>query len=90
MAGAAGEDATAPYLVATSLTKYFGAFCARSDVGFSIARGECICFLGPSGCGRTTLLRWIAGLETQTDGNIHVEGRDISWLPPSQRDIDSA
>ena len=87
MAGATGEDGNAPYLVTTSLTKYFGTFCALSDISFSIARGEFICFLGPSGCGKTTLLRCIAGLETQTDGGIHVDGRDISWLPPSQRDF---
>ena len=87
MAGATGEDGNAPYLVTTSLTKYFGTFCALSDISFSIARGEFICFLGPSGCGKTTLLRCIAGLETQTDGGIHADGRDISWLPPSQRDF---
>ena len=84
---AAAEDGNAPYLVATSLAKYFGSFRALSDITFSIARGEFICFLGPSGCGKTTLLRCIAGLETQTEGGIRVDGRDISWLPPSKRDF---
>ena len=84
---AAAEDGNAPYLVATSLAKYFGSFRALSDITFSIARGEFICFLGPSGCGKTTLLRCIAGLETQTDGGIRVDGRDVSWLPPSKRDF---
>ena len=84
---AAAEDGNAPYLVATSLTKYFGSFRALADISFSIARGEFICFLGPSGCGKTTLLRCIAGLETQSDGSIQAAGRDISWLPPSQRDF---
>ena len=84
---AAAEGRNAPYLVATSLTKEFGSFAALSDVTFSIARGEFICFLGPSGCGKTTLLRCIAGLETQTAGEIRVEGRNVSWLPPSQRDF---
>ena len=82
---AEGNDV--PYLVATSLSKHFGAFPALSDISFSIARGEFICFLGPSGCGKTTLLRCIAGLETQSDGGIRAAGRDISRLPPSQRDF---
>ena len=87
MVRAAVQDGDALYLVATSLTKYFGSFPALSDVTFAIARGEFICFLGPSGCGKTTLLRCIAGLETQTEGEIRVDGRDISWLPPSRRDF---
>ena len=84
---AVSEGGDAPYLVTTSLSKDFGAFRALSDISFSIARGEFICFLGPSGCGKTTLLRCIAGLETQSDGSIRAAGRDISWLPPSQRDF---
>ena len=87
MDGAAAEGGRAPYLVTTSLTKYFGSYPALSDITISIARGEFVCFLGPSGCGKTTLLRCIAGLETQSEGGIRVEGRDISWLPPSQRDF---
>ena len=83
----AADNGNPPYLVTTSLTKYFGSFAALSDITFSIARGEFICFLGPSGCGKTTLLRCIAGLETQTEGEIRVDGRDVSWLPPSQRDF---
>ena len=83
----AADNGNARYLVTTSLSKYFGSFRALSDITFSIARGEFICFLGPSGCGKTTLLRCIAGLETQTEGEIRVDGRDVSWLPPSRRDF---
>ena len=83
---AAGGGRT-PYLVTTSLTKYFGSHPALADITISIARGEFVCFLGPSGCGKTTLLRCIAGLETQSEGGIRVDGRDVSWLPPSQRDF---
>jgi iron(III) transport system ATP-binding protein len=57
------------------------------DVSLEVHEGEFICFLGPSGCGKTTLLRVIAGLETQTAGRIEQGGRDISWLPPGQRDF---
>ena len=55
-------------------------------VSFGIAKGEFVCFLGPSGCGKTTLLRIIAGLEVQTAGRIELAGRDISALPPAERD----
>jgi iron(III) transport system ATP-binding protein len=55
-------------------------------VSLSVRQGELVCFLGPSGCGKTTLLRIIAGLETQSAGRIVQNGRDISRLPPAQRD----
>jgi iron(III) transport system ATP-binding protein len=66
--------------------KQFGAFTALQDVDLQIRRGEFICFLGPSGCGKTTLLRIIAGLETQTRGEVWQGGRDVSRLPPAERD----
>ena len=74
------------YLRLEGIRKNFGAFQALHDIQLSIAKGEFVCFLGPSGCGKTTLLRIIAGLETQTAGSIHQAGRDISVLPPAQRD----
>ena len=76
----------APYLSMEHIHKEFGAFTALHDINLSIQRGEFICFLGPSGCGKTTLLRIIAGLETQTQGKLVQDGRDISLLPPAQRD----
>ena len=51
-----------------------------------MSQGEFVCLLGPSGCGKTTLLRIIAGLETQSAGRVIQNGRDISALPPAQRD----
>ena len=66
--------------------KSFGSFQALRDIDLAIDKGEFVCFLGPSGCGKTTLLRIIAGLETQTAGRILQAGRDISVLPPAQRD----
>ena len=66
--------------------KRFGAFVALDDVCLSAERGEFVVLLGPSGCGKTTLLRAVAGLEPQDSGSIVHRGRDISRLPPAQRD----
>jgi len=74
------------YLRLEGVRKSFGNFQALRDIDLTIEKGEFVCFLGPSGCGKTTLLRIIAGLETQTAGRIHQAGRDISVLPPAQRD----
>jgi iron(III) transport system ATP-binding protein len=78
---------TGCYLAIRALTKRFGVFTALSDISFDIGEGEFVCFLGPSGCGKTTLLRAIAGLDIQTSGKILQAGRDISALPPSERDF---
>jgi iron(III) transport system ATP-binding protein len=76
-----------PYLRIERLTKQFGAFTALRDISLDVREGEFVCFLGPSGCGKTTLLRCVAGLEVQTRGRIEQAGRDISALPPTQRDF---
>ena len=75
-----------PYLRLAGVRKDFGSFSALKGIDLDIAQGEFVCFLGPSGCGKTTLLRIIAGLEVQTAGHIALAGRDISALPPSERD----
>ena len=76
----------AEYLRLEGIRKNFGSFQALHDIHLGIQRGEFVCFLGPSGCGKTTLLRIIAGLEMQTFGSIRQADRDISVLPPAQRD----
>ncbi len=76
----------ATYLRLAGIRKDFGSFTALAKIDLDIAQGEFICFLGPSGCGKTTLLRVIAGLEVQTAGRIELAGRDISKLPPAERD----
>src|SRR6202040_1004010 len=78
---------TNSYLEVRNLSKRFGDFTALGDITLDIGEGEFVCFLGPSGCGKTTLLRAIAGLDPQTSGTIRQKGRDVSALPPAQRDF---
>ena len=75
------------HLRVAGVTKRFGAFTALDDVSLEVESGKLVCFLGPSGCGKTTLLRVIAGLEAQDAGSIEIGGRDVSRLPPAQRDF---
>ncbi|MCG8560527.1 MAG: putative 2-aminoethylphosphonate ABC transporter ATP-binding protein [Hyphomicrobiales bacterium] len=79
-----GEEA---FLRVVGVTKRFGDFTALADISLEVHEGELICFLGPSGCGKTTLLRAIAGLDFQSSGRIYQRGRDVSDLPPTQRDF---
>ena len=79
--------ARTPYLNIENLWKAFGDFLALKDISLEIEDGEFVCFLGPSGCGKTTLLRAIAGLDLQTKGRVVQGGKDVSNLPPSERDF---
>jgi iron(III) transport system ATP-binding protein len=80
-------DKHAPFLKVRNLTKMFGSFTALKDISLDVNEGEFVCFLGPSGCGKTTFLRAIAGLDIQTAGTIEQAGKDISPLPPAERDF---
>jgi len=75
------------YLAIRDVGKQFGSFVALDRVSLDISSGEFVSFLGPSGCGKTTLLRAIAGLDPPTIGRIIQAGRDITALPPSERDF---
>jgi len=67
--------------------KKFAESFAVQPLDLTINDGEFVVFLGPSGCGKTTTLRMISGLEAVTTGNIYLDGRDVTWLHPSDRDI---
>ena len=70
------------------VTKSFaGGVVAVDDVNLTIEDGEFMVLVGPSGCGKSTLLRMIAGLEEITDGSILIGDRDVTELPPPDRDI---
>jgi spermidine/putrescine transport system ATP-binding protein len=70
-----------------AVTKRFGAFTAVDEVDLRVAAGEFITLLGPSGCGKTTLLRMLSGFETPDAGAIHINGIDVTALPPHRRDV---
>jgi len=67
--------------------KKFGELHAVKPVDLTIHDGEFVVLLGPSGCGKTTTLRMISGLETVTGGTIWLNGRNVTWRHPSERDI---
>lgn len=75
------------YLSIDNLWKAFGEFLALKNISLDINEREFICFLGPSGCGKTTLLRAIAGLDLPTKGTVIQEDKDVTNLPPSERDF---
>jgi ABC-type Fe3+/spermidine/putrescine transport system ATPase subunit len=74
-----------PFLAIDSLTVAYGATRVLDAVSLDVARGEMVALLGSSGCGKTTLLRSIAGFVLPQSGAIRVDGRDIAGLPPEKR-----
>ncbi len=69
------------------LCRRFGAVQALDGFDLALAPGELVALLGPSGCGKTTVLRILAGLEDADDGRVLVDGKDITNLPSSKRDM---
>src|ERR1700720_2373243 len=69
------------------VSKSYGAVEAVRDLSLSIANGEFVVLLGPTGAGKTTTLRLIAGLEYPDRGAISIDGRDVTHDPPAARDI---
>ncbi|MBB4664368.1 ABC transporter ATP-binding protein [Conexibacter arvalis] len=81
-------DASSPPLVRVSgVRKAFGGATVLDGVDLDVERGEFLSFLGPSGCGKTTLLRIVSGLEQPDAGRVHLDGADITDLPPNKRPL---
>jgi len=76
-----------PIVRIEGVTKTFGSTYAVDDVSLQIFRGEFFSLLGSSGCGKTTLLRMLAGFEAPTAGRIYIDGKDITDVPPYRRPI---
>ncbi len=71
----------------SKVSKKFGDFVALEDVSVSIPRGQLTALLGPSGGGKSTLLRIIAGLETADEGTVSIAGTEATHLPPQKRNV---
>jgi len=71
----------------THLSRHFGAVRALDGLTVDVAPGELVALLGPSGCGKTTALRILAGFETADSGTVTVDGKEISHVPASRRDM---
>jgi putrescine transport system ATP-binding protein len=76
-----------PYVRIERVTKKFGDFVAVDDVSLGIYQKEIFCLLGASGCGKTTLLRMLAGFERPTAGRIYIDGVDMTDIPPYERPV---
>ena len=76
-----------PYITIDRVTKKFGDFVAVNDVSLKIYKKELFCLLGGSGCGKTTLLRMLAGFEDPTSGKILIDGVDMAGIPPYERPV---
>ena len=75
------------FLQIHNVVKDFGGYKAVNNVSLDIAKGEIFALLGSSGCGKTTLLRMLAGFETPTSGRIILNGQDLAGLPPYERPL---
>jgi putrescine transport system ATP-binding protein len=75
------------FLQIRDVVKDFGGYKAVNHVNLDIAQGEIFALLGSSGCGKTTLLRMLAGFETPTSGQIILNGVDLAGMPPYERPL---
>ena len=76
-----------PYVLIDRVTKKFGDFIAVNHVSLKIYKGEIFCLLGGSGCGKTTLLRMLAGFEATSSGSMSIDGQDMSGIAPYDRPV---
>ena len=75
------------YVVLDKVIKRYGKVLAVDKVSLTVNKGEFVVLLGPSGCGKTTTLRLIAGLEIPDEGKIYIDGVDVTYKEPAERDV---
>ena len=77
---------TEPLVTFRNVNKHFGDFVAVREMDLDIYQGEFLAIMGSSGCGKTTTLRMLAGLENPTSGEIHIDGKLMNDVKPHERD----
>ncbi len=85
--GALGQSGATPVLVTRDLQKRYGQVEVLKSINLEMDRGDFLVLVGPSGCGKSTLLNCIAGLDETSGGSIVIGGRDVTQVPPRDRDI---
>jgi putrescine transport system ATP-binding protein len=81
------DPAASPQIVIDAVTKSFGTHTAVDNVSLSIYRGEMFALVGASGCGKTTLLRMLAGFTEPSSGRIFIDGVEMNAVPPHERPV---
>ncbi|MBW8639870.1 ABC transporter ATP-binding protein [Hoeflea sp. WL0058] len=79
------RNGSEPFVRIVDVSRSFGPVVAVNNVSLDIYKGELFCLLGSSGCGKTTLLRMLAGLETVSSGRIEIDGQDMAGISPWDR-----
>jgi multiple sugar transport system ATP-binding protein len=74
-------------LTIQNVSKQFGATKVLHQISLNLADGEFLVLVGPSGCGKSTLMNIVAGLEEPSTGQVTLGARDITYLPPDERDV---
>jgi len=80
------ENCNTPLIELKNISKSFGETKVLRNINLTINRNEFVTLLGPSGCGKTTTLRILGGFESPTSGEVYFEGKDISSVPPFERE----
>ncbi len=75
------------FLEVGGVSKSFGPIRALDNVTFEVSKGEYLCILGPTGAGKTTLLRIISGLLEPDEGEVYIEGVNVTQIPPEERNV---
>ncbi len=75
------------YIEFRKIEKCFGEQKVLKNLSLSVEKGELVTLLGSSGCGKSTLLRLLAGLENVTSGNLYIDGEDVTFKSPRQRNV---